>query len=82
MSSEENITINAVDSSTPTMKEKSRGLARSLIVGVVTGLVLGFLVAIWIAGSDWLGTMVATSLSVMGASAALGGLLAANFAPE
>jgi hypothetical protein len=79
---EAKVTNVAVDSGTPDMKEKSRGLARILGIGVGGGLLCGFLVAIWIAGSDWLGTMIATSLCVMGAAATIGGLIAANFAPE
>ena len=71
-----------VDSATPEMKEKSRHLARTLTIGVVSGLVTGLLIAVWIAGSDWTGTMIATALAVMGASATIGGLMAANFAPE
>ncbi len=76
------VTNVSVDSGTAEMKEKSRGLAQKVIVGVVGGMVTGFLIAVWIAGSDWMGTMVATSLCVMGAAATIGGLIAANFAPE
>lgn len=76
------VTNRGVDSQTPEMKEKSRDLTRKLIVGVVSGLVVGLLIAFWIAGSDWTGTMIATALSVMGASATIGGLMAANFSPE
>lgn len=76
------VTNVSVDSGTPEMKEQSRSLAKTLSIGVVTGLVLGFLVALWIAGSDWTGTMIATALCVMGAAATIGGLLAANFAVE
>ena len=76
------VTNKGVDSATPEMKEGARHLARSLTIGIVAGLVAGLLVAIWIAGSDWTGTMIATALSVMGASATIGGLMAANFAPE
>ncbi len=79
---EAKVTNVGVDSATPAMKEKSRSLTRVLGIGVLTGTVIGFLIAIWIAGSDWMGTMIATSLCVMGASATIGGLLAANFAPE
>jgi len=79
---DQDVTNVGVDSSTPDMRDKSRGLARNVRNGVVIGLIAGFLIAIWIAGSDWLGTMVATSLSVMGASATIGGLMGANFAPE
>jgi Mg/Co/Ni transporter MgtE len=79
---ETQVTNKGVDSATAEMKEKASHLARSLTIGVVTGLVTGFLIAIWIAGADWMGTMVATSLAVMGASATLGGLMGANFAPE
>lgn len=71
-----------IDSSTAEMKEKSRHLARTVTIGVVAGLVSGLLIAFWIAGSDWTGTMIATALSVMGAAATIGGLMAANFAPE
>lgn len=76
------VTNVAVDSATPEMKEKSRGLTRKLTIGVVAGTVSGLLIAVWIAGSDWTGTMIATALCVMGAAATIGGLLAANFAPE
>jgi hypothetical protein len=79
---EAKVTNVAVDSGTPDMKEHSRGLVRTLAIGVGIGLVSGFLIAIWIAGSDWLGTMIATSLCVMGAGATIGGLIAANFTPE
>ncbi len=71
-----------INSATEEMKDKSRYLARIVGIGVIAGLISGFLVAIWIAGSQWTGTMIATSLSVMGAAATIGGLLAANFAPE
>ena len=77
-----NTTNAPVDSSTEEMKDNARHLGRSVLMGVTAGLISGFLIAIWIAGSNWLGTMIATSLSVMGAAATIGGLLAANFAPE
>ncbi len=76
------VTNRGVDSATPAMKEKARRLARLVTIGVVAGLVSGLMISVWIAGSDWAGTMIATSLSVMGAAATLGGLMAANFAPE
>ena len=76
------VTNRSVDSSTPEMKEKSRHLARTVTIGAVGGMVTGLLIAFWIAGSDWTGTMIATALAVMGAAATIGGLVAANFAPE
>lgn len=79
---EANVRNEGIDSTTPEMKEKSRRLTRSLTIGVIVGLIVGLLTAVWIAGSDWMGTMVATSLCVMGASATIGGLMGANFAPE
>lgn len=79
---EHKVTNRSVDSGTPEMKQQSRSLARTLTIGVVAGLVGGLLVAFWIAGSDWTGTMIATALAVMGASATIGGLIAANFVPE
>lgn len=79
---EANVHNQGVNSATPEMKEKARHLTRTLTIGVVAGLVTGLAIAIWIAGSDWMGTMIATSLSVMGASATIGGLMGANFAPE
>lgn len=79
---EGNVRNEGIDSATPEMKEKSRNLVRALTIGVVAGTVTGIVIAIWIAGSDWIGTMIATSLCVMGASATIGGLMGANFAQE
>ncbi len=75
-----NVTNVSVNSGTPEMKEQSRHLARTLAIGVGAGLLCGFVTAVWIAGSGWTGTMIATALCVMGAAAAIGGLLASNFA--
>jgi len=76
------VTNVAVDSSTAEMKDTTRQLARVVSIGILSGLIAGFLTALWIAGSDWAGTMVATTLAVMIASAAIGGLMGANFASE
>jgi hypothetical protein len=69
----------SVDSSTTEMRETDHRMSRLLVIGVSTGLAAGFLTAIWIAGSEWLGMQIAVTLSVMGAAATLGGLMAVNF---
>jgi len=76
------VTNVAVDSSTPEMKESARRLRRTVTIGVVSGVIAGLLTAVWIGGSHWTGTRVATTLAVIIASAAIGGLMGSNFAPE
>jgi len=69
----------AVDSSTANMKEEDRRIARMVKTGVVVGIVASLPISFWIAGSAWLGMKIAVILAVMGAAAAIGGLMAVNF---
>lgn len=69
----------AVDSSTASMKEEDRRVARMVKTGVVVGIVVSLPISFWIAGSAWLGMKIAVILAVMGAAATIGGLMAVNF---
>lgn len=69
----------AVDSSTESMKEEDRRVARMVKIGVGTGIAASLPVSFWIASSAWLGMKIAVMLAVMGAAGAIGGLMAVNF---